>query len=77
MSVEIGVRVVRGSSEPWLLVPAQPLSGVMELYCILDHDVPPGVELAFGPGQIVTVLDTPDAEGNFWPVAKLYTGAIL
>lgn len=74
MSFEIGVRVLRGSEQPWLPVPAQPLSGVMDLYVILDYEVDPGIELEFKPGQIVIAVETPDEQGNHWPVALRYTG---
>jgi hypothetical protein len=75
--MQIGVRVLRGSDDPWFLVPVQPLSGAMDLYCILDHELPAGVELEFGPGQIVLAIETPDGRGDYFPVALRYTGAVL
>jgi hypothetical protein len=76
--MQIAVRVLRGADEPYLLVPAQPLSGVMDLYVIADYEVAPGVKLEFEPGQIVIALEGEDGQGNPVLMAHRYTaGAIF
>jgi hypothetical protein len=74
MTVEIGVRVTGGGEEDWVLVPAQPVSGMWELYCITDHDRHPDLELEFVPGNLVTTIERKDVEGRLWPVAYRLKG---
>ena len=71
---EIGVRVVGGTESEWVLVPAQAVSGIWNLYCIIDHDRYPDLELEFAPGNLVTTIDGPDADGQFGPVAHRLKG---
>lgn len=74
MSSQIGVRVLGGGDQEWVLVPAQAVSGVWNLYCIVDHDLYSELELEFAPGNLVTTVDTPDANGQPWPVAHRLKG---
>jgi hypothetical protein len=74
MTAEIGVRVVGGSEDEWVLVPAQPVSGVWNVYCIIDHDRHSDLELEFAPGNLVTTVERPNAEGQLWPVAYRLKG---
>lgn len=72
--MDIGVRVLNGHRDEMVMVPAQPLSGIGNLYCIIDHDRYPGLELEFTPGQLVTAIDVPDSEGGSRPVAYRVKG---
>jgi len=71
---EIGVRVVGGRDDEWVLVPAQPVSGAWDLYCIVDHDRHPGLELEFEPGNLVTTIERKQSDGQVWPVAYRLKG---
>ena len=72
--MEIGVRVLNGQAGDWVLVPAQPVSGEWNLYCIIDHDRHPDLQLEFAPGDLVTTVETPGADGQSWPVAYRLKG---
>ena len=75
--MEIGVRTLNGDPEQWVFVPAQPVSGFGNLYCIVDHDLHPDLELEFTPGQLVTTIETPGPDGQSWPVAYRLKGMPL
>jgi hypothetical protein len=72
--MEIGVRILNRHRDEWVLVPAQPVSGIGNLYCIIDHDRHPDLELEFAPGNLVTVLEMPDSDGRVRPVAHRLKG---
>ncbi|MGQ0590345.1 MAG: hypothetical protein ACT4N8_12580 [Sphingosinicella sp.] len=73
MQMDIGVRLLNEGTDVWGMMPAQHIAA--NLWVILDNALAEdiGCEPEFRPGNLVTVVDRTDAEGNVYPAAfRLY-----
>ena len=59
---DIAIRVVNEGTDAWVMVPAQLVD--FNLYRLLDFERPPDLELEFQPGDLVTTIPLPIADGK-------------
>ena len=59
---EVGIQVIGGGPRDLVLVPAQLVD--FNIYKLLDFDRPADCELQFEPGDLVTTIPLPGADGN-------------